>query len=81
MNNSCPCTSINLPYTNLINILFGDCITSTREYIGFWLGLSSLVCFILALLPQIGRNYKNKSVDGLSYGMLFGLCKGLLYLV
>jgi uncharacterized protein with PQ loop repeat len=49
---------------------FGECIHSTRQEASFYFGILSLLCWILAQLPQIVTNWKNGSTEGLSLLLL-----------
>lgn len=57
-------------YIRWIYNIFGDCIVSTREKIGFAFGLSSTVVWMWAQIPQMYLNYKNKKTEGLSFAFL-----------
>lgn len=63
-------------YIKWIYDLFGDCIVSIREKIGFGIGLSSTFIWMWAQIPQMVMNYKNKKTDGISPGFLCLLVTG-----
>ena len=44
----------------------GFALCSSRDYIGFVLGLASIVTWMVAQLPQVISNFKNKSAEALS---------------
>ncbi|KAJ3451230.1 lysosomal amino acid transporter [Anaeramoeba flamelloides] len=57
-------------YSKLISQLFGDCIWSTKDYVSFFVGLSSILCWLVAQLPQILLNFRTKRADSLSFYFL-----------
>ncbi|EFC49306.1 predicted protein [Naegleria gruberi] len=59
-----------IQYIKWIYIVFGECVHSAREQASFYIGMLSLFCWILALLPQIIANFKNKDASSLSIGFL-----------
>ncbi|KAJ6226569.1 lysosomal amino acid transporter 1 [Anaeramoeba flamelloides] len=54
-------------YSHWINKVFSDCIWSVKDYFSFFIGLSSILCWLVAQLPQIILNYKTKRADSLSF--------------
>ena len=63
-------------YIHWVADTFGDCIETKREKWGFTIGLTSTLIWMYAQLPQIYLNYKNKSVEGLSFIFLCFLLTG-----
>ncbi|KAJ6240989.1 lysosomal amino acid transporter 1 [Anaeramoeba flamelloides] len=57
-------------YSKWINQLFDDCIWNTKDYVSFFVGLSSILCWLIAQLPQIILNYKTKHAGSLSFYFL-----------
>ncbi|KAJ3219981.1 PQ loop repeat-containing protein 2 [Dinochytrium kinnereticum] len=53
-----------------IGTWFGDCVRTPAEIASFSSGIASLLCYIVALFPQMWMNYKRKSVEGLSAGLV-----------
>ncbi|KAL4458041.1 hypothetical protein ABPG75_012906 [Micractinium tetrahymenae] len=49
-----------------IEDVFGDCVDSTRDLVGFSAGLLSISCWLVAQMPQLYRNYKTQSAEALS---------------
>lgn len=49
-----------------IEKIFHDCVYDTRDHIGFYFGLCSIACWVVAQLPQLITNYRRKSADALS---------------
>lgn len=49
-----------------IEVWFGDCIYSTWEMIAFYIGLSSLMFWLVAQVPQFISNWRLQSADALS---------------
>lgn len=45
---------------------FGECITSTQQMLAFYVGLASILCWLVAQGPQLITNYKNGNADSLS---------------
>ena len=45
---------------------FHDCIYDTRDLIGFYFGLCSITCWMVAQLPQLITNYHRQSAEALS---------------
>ncbi|WIA31852.1 hypothetical protein OEZ86_002717 [Tetradesmus obliquus] len=45
---------------------FADCVYNLRDYIGFCLGITAILFWLVAQVPQYVRNYKTKSADALS---------------
>ena len=45
---------------------FGECVTDTKELVGFYLALLTIACWMCAQVPQLVKNYKLKSARGLS---------------
>ncbi|KAJ3442324.1 lysosomal amino acid transporter [Anaeramoeba flamelloides] len=56
-------------FNKAINKLMGDCIWSTKDYFSFFIGLSSILCWLTAQAPQVLLNYKNKSSSSLSLAL------------
>ncbi|KAF7801404.1 putative vacuolar amino acid transporter YPQ1 isoform X1 [Senna tora] len=48
----------------------GYCLCSGKETISFTLGVASVLAWVVAEIPQIITNYKNKSAEGLSWHFL-----------
>ncbi|KAI3435496.1 hypothetical protein D9Q98_001562 [Chlorella vulgaris] len=46
--------------------VFGDCLYSPRDFLGFSFGLASICCWLFAQMPQLYRNYKTQSAEALS---------------
>ncbi|KAJ1551538.1 PQ loop repeat-containing protein 2, partial [Cladochytrium tenue] len=65
-----------------IAVWFGDCVRTPTEIASFAFGLASLLCYVMSLFPQLWLNFRRKSVEGLSAGLLalwaFGDCCNLL---
>lgn len=61
---------------------FGDCIRTPVEMASFSSGIISLCFYIVALFPQLWLNFKRKSIEGLSTGLIllwaFGDCCNLV---
>ena len=49
-----------------IRLWFKDCINNPSAEVGFYLGLASIGCWLVAQFPQLVRNFRRKSADGLS---------------
>lgn len=49
-----------------IRLWFKDCINNPSSEVGFYLGLASIGCWLVAQFPQLVRNFRRKSADGLS---------------
>lgn len=49
---------------------FDDCIVTERDMISFSLGLLSIFLYLFSLLPQFIKNYRRKTVEGLSLSFL-----------
>lgn len=45
---------------------FHDCVYTTRDYIGFYLGILSILSWMIAQIPQFITNYRRKSAEALS---------------
>ncbi|KAF0474738.1 PQ-loop-domain-containing protein [Gigaspora margarita] len=54
------------PYIRWIHILFGACVYGKQEMTSILFGYLSIICWLNAQFPQLLKNYRNKSVDGLS---------------
>ena len=54
-------------YVKWIYEWFGDCVSTTREYFGFYIGLLPTIIWIYALIPQIILNFKNHSAEAVSF--------------
>jgi len=50
--------------------IFKDCPSDTLKYIGFWVGVASLMLWVVLAIPQVIENYKNKKADGISIYLL-----------
>ncbi|OHT02440.1 Lysosomal amino acid transporter 1 like protein [Tritrichomonas foetus] len=59
-----------------ISDIFGDCVSTPAEQVGFFFGLLSTVIWMYAQFPQIVMNFKRKSVDGLSFSFIILLNVG-----
>ena len=46
-----------------IFLLFGQCVSSPTETVGFFLGIFSILCWFLVYLPQLYENYKRGRCD------------------
>lgn len=64
------------PYVHWIDRAFGQCVSGTRQEIGFALGLASTIIWMWAQLPQIWMNFKRQSTEGLSFAFLCLLVVG-----
>jgi hypothetical protein len=49
---------------------FNDCVYSPTDAVSFCLGLIGMAACSLALFPQYVTNYKLKSVEGISFGLI-----------
>lgn len=49
-----------------IEVWFGDCVYSTWEMVSFYIGLSSLMFWLVAQVPQFISNWRLQSADALS---------------
>ncbi|CAL8467091.1 g6627 [Coccomyxa elongata] len=49
-----------------IEVYFRDCIYSHQDLAGFIFGMSSIACWLVAQMPQIISNIRNKSAEALS---------------
>lgn len=45
---------------------FHDCVYDTRDLIGFYFGLMSISCWVVAQVPQLITNYHRQSAEALS---------------
>lgn len=45
---------------------FEDCVYGQKDHVGFYLGLASILCWLVAQAPQLYYNYKRKSAEALS---------------
>ncbi|XAR61808.1 hypothetical protein NMG60_11016331 [Bertholletia excelsa] len=52
------------------NSYFKNCLCNLNDEVSFALGLASLVCWGVSLVPQIITNFKNKSAQGISLPFL-----------
>lgn len=46
-----------------IFVVFGQCLISNVEIVGFYLGLFSILCWFLVYIPQLYENYKRGRCD------------------
>lgn len=53
-----------------INKYFGECATDNLQVAAFFIGLSSILCWLCAQAPQIYMNYKNGNADSLAFPFL-----------
>lgn len=58
-------------YVEWIGLYFRDCVYTPLEISAFCFGMMSVICFLVAFFPQLYKNFKRKSVDGLSLQFLF----------
>lgn len=61
-----------------IEVVFNDCVVTTRDKWSFAIGFISSILFLLCGLPQIIRNFKTKRVDGQSPAFFVILVLGAL---
>ncbi|KAF8454985.1 PQ loop repeat-domain-containing protein [Terfezia claveryi] len=54
------------PYLVNLSIFFGTCIPSHLSLISSVLGLCSISAWLFSQIPQVIKNYRNRSVEGLS---------------
>ncbi|KAI9203340.1 PQ loop repeat-domain-containing protein [Polychytrium aggregatum] len=57
-------------YIQWIGTYFGDCVRSDYEIAAFVLGMISILAFVVAMLPQMIKNYQRRSVEGFSFGLV-----------
>jgi len=57
--------------TEWISNVFGDCVTNRLEMSGFWMGIVSIMFWILAQFPQIVQNIRRQDAGALSGLFLF----------
>ncbi|KAL8245864.1 hypothetical protein R6Q59_007080 [Mikania micrantha] len=60
------CVYQNKPCIGWVNKYFKDCLCNLGDEISFGLGISSLVCWGVAEIPQIITNFRTKSSHGVS---------------
>ena len=60
----CTCLHSNVDW---IRRVFGECVNSWVEMLSFYLGLSSILCWICAQFPQVYKNYKLQKASALSW--------------
>lgn len=53
-------------YVVWIHDIFGDCVSTTRDWVAFVFGLMVTVIWLYAQLPQIVLNFRNHSAEALS---------------
>ncbi|KAL9654971.1 hypothetical protein ABK040_008760 [Willaertia magna] len=53
-----------------IHKVFGQCIYSPLQQASFYLGLFSFLCWVIALVPQLIKNYYKREAKGLSVLLL-----------
>eukprot|EP00761_Pharyngomonas_kirbyi_P008399 gb/GECH01008410.1/.p1 GENE.gb/GECH01008410.1/~~gb/GECH01008410.1/.p1 ORF type:complete len:364 (+),score=80.21 gb/GECH01008410.1/:1-1092(+) len=53
-------------YTKWIATIFGECVYTPREKASFYIGLSSILCWLVAQVPQLIQNYRKQSATALS---------------
>jgi hypothetical protein len=46
-----------------IFLLFGQCVSTPHEALGFFLGIFSILCWFLVYIPQLYENYKRGRCD------------------
>ena len=51
--------------------IFGDCVDTNLKLAGFYIGILSLLLWLIPAVPQIIENYKAKRCEALSFGFLF----------
>ena len=49
-----------------IRVSFGDCVYDRADAVGFFFGMTSIACWLVAQLPQFVRNFRSGSAEGLS---------------
>ena len=49
-----------------IRLYFADCVYTTADAVGFYFGLASIACWLVAQVPQFVQNFRLKSAEGLS---------------
>ena len=58
-------------YTPWMLDVFGECIRTPSEQASFWIGLSSILFWLFANMPQIIENYRKSNADSLAPAFLF----------
>jgi hypothetical protein len=53
-------------YNSFIAHVFSQCVYEPRQVIGFWVGMSSLLFWVMAQVPQFIKNKERKSASSLS---------------
>jgi uncharacterized protein with PQ loop repeat len=69
---SCTCLSLTHSTTNYDELaaLMGECLWTTRERASFYIGLLSVLCWLICQFPQIISNYRRGEASGLSKWLL-----------
>lgn len=49
-----------------IRLVFKDCVYTAADEVGFYFGLASIACWLVAQVPQFVQNFRLKSAEGLS---------------
>jgi hypothetical protein len=47
-------------------VVFKDCVYTAADHAGFYFGLASIACWLVAQVPQFVQNFRLKSAEGLS---------------
>lgn len=79
------CTCLSLEYKSYDEIAaewFSECLFTWRERSSFYIGMTSLLFWILCQLPQMVKNYRDKSTEGLATFLLIQwLCGDTMNLI
>ncbi|KAJ3303557.1 PQ loop repeat-containing protein 2 [Kappamyces sp. JEL0829] len=76
---SCTCLPLQKDghaFVSWIGEWFGDCIYTPWELASFYFAYAGTFCTMIAMGPQVWMNYKLKSTQGLSLGLLLFWCFG-----
>mmetsp|Transcript_28796 Transcript_28796/g.72228 ORF Transcript_28796/g.72228 Transcript_28796/m.72228 type:complete len:349 (-) Transcript_28796:26-1072(-) len=60
------CTCSSEGFNPIIQKYFCDCVYDWQEFAGFACGLASILVWLVAQLPQLVENYRNKTAEALS---------------
>ena len=70
-----PHTSLTFPFhfpfplllsLTQIRLVFKDCVYTPADMTGFYFGMASIACWLVAQVPQFVQNFRLKSAEGLS---------------
>ncbi|XP_064385240.1 lysosomal amino acid transporter 1 homolog [Halichondria panicea] len=71
LSSSCPSNVTDPQTSGWVFVVFGECVVNLRQWFAFWIGLSSILFWLVAQVPQLVKNCRTgKGDEALSFWFL-----------